>query len=561
MGSYTFKWDQPAEEVYVTGTFDGWTKSVKLDKIGDVFQKTVEVKAPEGASKIYYKYVVDNQWILNESAPKEADHEGNDNNYLSTSDLAAEPSHAILNNVTADSTTAKLAGEQPLENEAPPNEPLATPSDVPGGFPTTPANELDKPIGINPLPAADGAINPIKLEPGEKVPDSVTTQSVNDHVKLDKESYEKSDTLAGADLQLPPVINTTIPESSLPMGDIQNPTINSVGPESTTAALAGEVPLESKVPEVVKESQEKAGVDPEASAVPEEVAEKAKLESELMEKVPEAPATSEGTVGQTTTAAAQSAFATNVAPTINQTVAAATDVADKNLPDSVKQSLPASVQGALATETKEEKREEVSPEVPLEVKESIVEASESPEAAANTEAVQEKKAVEAELLKEVEPAAPVGESSAVTDNYITEPAKTEEKKEVVEPANPEQANSVAAPALTEATRAEETPKVEETPKTEEKSKVEETPTTETTSAVAPTSTEAKTETKTEEVKPAATETASAPANGSNGTSAPKPAAAATSKPADAASTTTERKKKHRVSAFFDKLKTKFSDKK
>ena len=45
--------EHPADEVYVTGTFDNWTKSVKLEKQGDVFSKTVDLKEPEG--KIYYK--------------------------------------------------------------------------------------------------------------------------------------------------------------------------------------------------------------------------------------------------------------------------------------------------------------------------------------------------------------------------------------------------------------------------------------------------------------------------------------------------------------------------
>jgi hypothetical protein len=45
--------EHPAEEVYVTGTFDDWTKSVKLDKEDGVFQKTVDLK--DASKKIYYK--------------------------------------------------------------------------------------------------------------------------------------------------------------------------------------------------------------------------------------------------------------------------------------------------------------------------------------------------------------------------------------------------------------------------------------------------------------------------------------------------------------------------
>ncbi|KAH7407846.1 hypothetical protein BKA64DRAFT_432657 [Cadophora sp. MPI-SDFR-AT-0126] len=53
MGSFVFKWDHPAEEVYVTGTFDDWSKSEKLVKTGDSFSKDVTLNS--AAEKIYYK--------------------------------------------------------------------------------------------------------------------------------------------------------------------------------------------------------------------------------------------------------------------------------------------------------------------------------------------------------------------------------------------------------------------------------------------------------------------------------------------------------------------------
>lgn len=37
----------------MTGTFDNWTKSEKLDKVGDSFEKTVIL--PDATQKIYYK--------------------------------------------------------------------------------------------------------------------------------------------------------------------------------------------------------------------------------------------------------------------------------------------------------------------------------------------------------------------------------------------------------------------------------------------------------------------------------------------------------------------------
>lgn len=53
MGSFLFKWEHPAEDVYVTGTFDNWSKSEKLVKTGSVFEKNVTL--PDASEKIYYK--------------------------------------------------------------------------------------------------------------------------------------------------------------------------------------------------------------------------------------------------------------------------------------------------------------------------------------------------------------------------------------------------------------------------------------------------------------------------------------------------------------------------
>ena len=45
--------EHPASEVYVTGTFDDWSKTEKLIKTGDVFEKNVTLSS--AAEKIYYK--------------------------------------------------------------------------------------------------------------------------------------------------------------------------------------------------------------------------------------------------------------------------------------------------------------------------------------------------------------------------------------------------------------------------------------------------------------------------------------------------------------------------
>lgn len=236
---------------------------------------------------------------------------------------------AAMSGVTPDSTTAALAAKVPLEKTK------EEPNGLPGAFPETPGQESEQVLSVNPIPASGGYGNPIKLNPGEKVPDAsqIHGNTVESTVKLDKESYEKgssvplgsagtqSDTAGPSAFSVPPVSKNTIPESSLPIGGpaqraatteeeqkhaggpaqqaaMADPgfTIQSAGPTSTTAALAAEVPLEkdiqtngtapvNEVPDVVKESLAEAHQDPEAAANKEAVEEKKDVEQELQKKI------------------------------------------------------------------------------------------------------------------------------------------------------------------------------------------------------------------------------------------------------------------------------------
>jgi hypothetical protein len=57
MGTFVFKWEHEASEVYVTGTFDNWSKSERLIQTGNIFEKNVTL--PSAAEKIYYKVCKD----------------------------------------------------------------------------------------------------------------------------------------------------------------------------------------------------------------------------------------------------------------------------------------------------------------------------------------------------------------------------------------------------------------------------------------------------------------------------------------------------------------------
>ncbi|KAL3475005.1 hypothetical protein BJX99DRAFT_247791 [Aspergillus californicus] len=322
MGSYTFRWPYPANEVFVTGTFDDWGKTIKLDQKGDVFEK--EVHLPTTGENVHFKFVVDNIWTTDNRLPEEDDGSSNVNNVLYPDSIQKDSVTALQNDtegmstlsgVTPSSTTAGLAGGVPKESSktAAPGSttagldkdvPLEQRANVPGEFP---AESPYSDYSVNPIPASSGIGNPIQLKPGEKVPDPSTFNSntVQSTVRTDKNAYDQDSIHPYGAFSVPPVLDTMIPESSLPMGDAANPgstdpgyTIQSAAPASTTAGLAAGVPRESQkkqttgtdpvddVPSVVKESLLKAHIPPEAAASEEVVEEKKELEHELQQRVP-----------------------------------------------------------------------------------------------------------------------------------------------------------------------------------------------------------------------------------------------------------------------------------
>lgn len=489
------------------------------------------------------QFVVDGNWVINESARKEDDGHGIVNNVLLPEDIVDEPV-STLSSAAPTSTTAGLAGAVPKEAEKTKSQ-----DSLPGAFPMTPPAEtpqseaqtfnvapipatagLGNPIklapgepvpdastltdntvhstvkhdkepeseaqtfGVAPIPATAGAGNPIHLAPGEKVPDAstLTSNTVESTAKTDPASYAKSDALPalpdlgltpqaerdakGGMFGLPPVAGTLVPESSLPMGvdavteKDTGVTIQSAAPTSTTAALAAEVPKEPKsVPEIVSESRKEAGFAPEATSNPIAVLEKKEVEQELKEEVPEAPAAADNSVASQISSHAGAAAATVAAGAaagaglftaaaytakekVEETTGLNGAATTSDVPSVVSESQKAAHTGPEASANSEAVHEKSQVEqellseipktnetgesapavaIPAVVSDSQNKAHASPEAAANSEAVAEKKAVESELLKEIpksneagEPAPALSAATATTAPAatITEPA-------------------------------------------------------------------------------------------------------------------------------------------
>jgi hypothetical protein len=197
----------------------------------------------------------------------------------------------------------------------------------------------------------------------------------------------------------------------------KTPTDNSASPEA-----AADVPI------VVAESQKEAHTSPEAAANAEAVTEKSQVEQELLSEVQKTRATGESApaVG-VPTLVSDSQREAHVSPEASSNIFAVGDKKDvesellNSIPKTSESGEPAPVITASTSATAPgSKVEDVASGVPEIVAESQKEAHVSPEAAANTEAVVEKKEVESELLKAVpatnesgEPA-PVASASQIT---------------------------------------------------------------------------------------------------------------------------------------------------
>ena len=414
-------------------------------------------------------------------------------------------------------------------------------------------------VGVAPLPATSGIGNPISLQAGEKVPhpSTFTDNTIDSHVTTDQASYENAgingstptSKAGGAQRDIssmPPVIGTMIPESSLPMGKgaiASDPgfTIQSSGANSTTAALAGDVPLESRgIPTVVAESQQEAGAAAEASANPEAVKEKSAVEKELEKKVPEEPATSESTGSKDAALAAGGA-----AVGAGVGAAAMAGSGSKGLPSSIQHSIDEMNKGSTGTP--------IASTVPDVVQQSMSESNVSPEAAGDKAKVGEKNAMEQELLSEVKKETDVGEPAPSSSAALTEtaPSATGSKgatSQDIVPPREETPSKDAAPVTTAAAPAQ-TPAAQNAMKKAVQSQPD-------SRDISPMSKP----TNGSQAQPTVT-------TGLGSTSTPAksetPAQSATTSKASPVSTSsaaTTDKKSKRSSGFFGKLKSKFSDK-
>ncbi|KAI5285800.1 hypothetical protein KEM54_000277 [Ascosphaera aggregata] len=188
MHKHLFRWAGPGKLVIVTGTFDNWTKSTRLERTQDgAFEKELELPA----GKTLYKYFIDGQWVLDPDT------------------LQEENQSKILNNVLVlPSPSEGAQSEEEGSNSDPdPNEPI-TPSQL---------------MGVG----ASG---------------SSSKKKKNKKKNRKKKKVAAADGVETADT----TPSTAATSETIPVSEEPSATISSVAPHSTTAELAAQVPIEKK---------------------------------------------------------------------------------------------------------------------------------------------------------------------------------------------------------------------------------------------------------------------------------------------------------------------------
>lgn len=80
-----FRWEHGGRNVYITGTFNGWTRQIPMHRSGNDFTYIHNLKRGKHA----FKFIVDDEWRFAPDQPTVADIEGRINNFIDVTDFKA----------------------------------------------------------------------------------------------------------------------------------------------------------------------------------------------------------------------------------------------------------------------------------------------------------------------------------------------------------------------------------------------------------------------------------------------------------------------------------------
>ena len=78
-----FRWEHGGRNVYITGTFNGWSRQIPMHRSGNDFTYIHNLKRGKHA----FKFIVDDEWRFAPDQPTVADIEGRINNFIDVTDF------------------------------------------------------------------------------------------------------------------------------------------------------------------------------------------------------------------------------------------------------------------------------------------------------------------------------------------------------------------------------------------------------------------------------------------------------------------------------------------
>jgi len=80
-----FRWEHGGRQVYITGTFNGWSRQIPMHRSGNDFTYIHNLKRGKHA----FKFIVDDEWRFAPDQPTVADIEGRINNFIDVTNFKA----------------------------------------------------------------------------------------------------------------------------------------------------------------------------------------------------------------------------------------------------------------------------------------------------------------------------------------------------------------------------------------------------------------------------------------------------------------------------------------
>ena len=78
-----FRWEHGGRQVYITGTFNGWSRQIPMHRSGNDFTYIHNLKRGKHA----FKFIIDNEWRFAPDQPTVADIDGRINNFIDVTDF------------------------------------------------------------------------------------------------------------------------------------------------------------------------------------------------------------------------------------------------------------------------------------------------------------------------------------------------------------------------------------------------------------------------------------------------------------------------------------------